>query len=126
MTKVVQPEDMDEVSLAHQKEGEKEKKNTRKVLQRLAYKDADDSVSVDIGCSEKARKRRVFSHKGDNEDYIRDTNDAISAGIAENEWRTRSRTNRWTSEKLRIVRWSAFKERIVSCTSAETYKLVGK
>ena len=140
MAKVVQPEDVGGVSLAHQKEGGKEKKKrkTRKVLQRLAYKDADSSVSIDVGSSKEARERRVSSHKADNEDYIRDIDAAISVDIAEDECRTRrnsergrrrrrkSRANRWTSENLRVVRRSALKERIISCTFAERHKVVEK
>ena len=39
--------------------------HTRRVLQRLAHKDADSSVEV--GCGSEARKRCVSSHKGENE-----------------------------------------------------------
>ena len=74
MTKLVRPEDTDGASPAHQKGGGKGGNtytHTRRVLQRLAYKDADSSVDVDIGCGNEARKRCVSSHKGDNEAGLR-------------------------------------------------------
>ena len=64
MTKLAQPKGTDGASSAHQKGGGK-RKHTHS--QRLAYKDADSSVSIDVGCGNEVRKRYASSHKGDNE-----------------------------------------------------------